>query len=238
MRNARGIRLLPAIIAILYACSFAPDYSAVRPAGRTEEWWNKRFSTQNERAGRQKYDIVFVGDSLTQGWETAGKNAWKKYYEPRNALNMGIIGDRTQNVLWRLDHANIAGISPRLAVLLIGTNNRRYNSPREIAMGVTAVVEKLKEKFPSAKVLVLGLFPCDEDLHSYRTKILETNSLLSLLDDGQRVFFLDIGRRFLSGEGGTLTADIMPDYLHLSRKGYDIWAESMEPTIRRLLGEN
>lgn len=237
MRKIRNIRLLTATLLFVYACAATPDYSAVRPAQRGEEWWKKRFTTQNDRARWANFDVVFVGDSLTQGWETAGKKAWERYYAPRSALNLGIIGDRTQHVLWRLDNGNISHLSPRLAVLLIGANNRRYNTSLEIAEGVTAVVEKLKMKFPAAKVLVLGIFPCDEDMSVYRTKIFETNRMLSLLDDGRRVFFLDIGRNLITGEGGTLSRDIMPDFLHLSRKGYDIWAESMEPAMKRLLDE-
>ncbi len=113
----------------------------------------------NERIKKGNVDLLMIGDSITHGWEGAGKDVWKKYYEKRNAVNLGIGGDQTQHVLWRLEHGNIDGIRPKLAVLMIGTNNAGCGNPREIAAGVQAIVEKLRTKLPQTKVLVLAIFP-------------------------------------------------------------------------------
>ena len=85
--------------------------------------WMTRHDSFNQRVQQGKVDLIFIGDSITAGWEGAGKDVWQKYYAKRNAVNLGIGGDQTQHVLWRLDHGNIDGISPKLAVLMIGTNN-------------------------------------------------------------------------------------------------------------------
>ncbi len=103
--------------------------------------------------------LLFIGDSITHGWEGGGKEVWQKYYEKRHAINLGIGGDRTEHVLWRLDHGNLDGLHPKLAVLMIGTNNSGSNTSEEIADGVQAIVEKLRTKVPECKVLILDIFP-------------------------------------------------------------------------------
>ena len=120
---------------------------AVVPAPR-EGNWMKRHDSFNERVKQGNVDLVFIGDSITQGWENAGKNVWAEFYGKRNAVNLGIGGDRTQHVLWRLDHGNIDNIKPKLAVLMIGTNNSSTNTSEQIAAGVKAIVEKLRTKLP------------------------------------------------------------------------------------------
>jgi beta-glucosidase len=192
----------------------------------------------NERIKQGNVDLILIGDSITQGWEGAGKEAWEKHYGKRNAVNLGIGGDRTQHVLWRLDHGNIDGISPKLAVLMIGTNNanNQDNTAQEIGAGIEAIVKKLREKLPRTKVLVLAIFPRDEKPSPRREKNTKASQIASKLADNQNVFYLDIGDKFLSPDG-TLAKEIMPDYLHLSPKGYEIWAASIEPTVAQLMGE-
>ncbi len=191
----------------------------------------------NARAKQGHVDLIMIGDSITHGWEGAGKDVWNKYYGKRHALNLGIGGDQTQHVLWRLDHGNIDGISPKLAVLMIGTNNSGSNSPEQIAEGVRAIVDKLRAKLPQTKVLVLAIFPRGPDNHDPLRQVnAKANRIISKLADGRTVFYLDIGPKFLQADG-TLSHEIMPDLLHPNAKGYEIWAEAIEPTVAKLMGE-
>ena len=183
-------------------------------------------------------EVIFVGDSITEGWEGNGKQVWAKYYAPRHALNLGIGGDRTEHVLWRLDHGNLEGLKPKAAVLLIGVNNipDTNNSPRQVLEGVTAVVRILRERLPDTKVLLLGIFPFRQDFCDQRGKALQINQALHKLDDGQWVRFLDIGYLFIQPDG-RISKDIMRDFLHPTAAGYRLWAEAMEPELAALLGE-
>ncbi|MCL6508609.1 MAG: hypothetical protein K6T59_16475 [Bryobacteraceae bacterium] len=210
---------------------------AVVPVPR-EGNWMRRHESFNERVKQGRVDLIFIGDSITQGWEGAGKNVWAEFYGHRNAVNLGIGGDRTQHVLWRLDHGNIDGISPKLAVLMIGTNNSGSNTPEQIAEGVKAIVEKLRAKLPTTKILVLAIFPRGETKDDPRRKVNEAaNALIQKLADNEWVFYLDIGPKFLAPDG-TLSREVMPDLLHLNEKSYRIWAEAIEPMVKRLMGES
>ena len=153
-------------------------------------------------------------------------------------MNLGIGGDRTQHVLWRLDNGNIEGISPKLAVLMIGTNNSNGtdNTAEEIGVGIQAIVKKLREKLPTTKVLILAVFPRGEKPNPQREKNAKASEIASKLADNESIFFLDIGPKFLTADG-TLTKEIMPDFLHLTPKGYEIWAEAIEPSVVKLMGE-
>ena len=183
-------------------------------------------------------DLAFIGDSITQGWERNGKAVWETYYANRKALNLGIGGDRTQHVLWRLDNGNIDGISPKVAVIMIGTNNSANdrNSASEIVDGVTAIVAKLRKQTPNTKLMLLGIFPRGADFNEQRGKILQVNQTLSRLHDGKSIFYQDIGHHFLE-DNGSISPSIMPDYLHLSTAGYGIWAEAIEPFLAMHLGD-
>jgi beta-glucosidase len=211
-------------------------HSAVKPEPRDERWM-KRHESFNERVKQGNVDLLMIGDSITQGWENAGKEVWKKHYDKRNAVNLGIGGDRTQHVLWRLDHGNVDGIRPKLAVLMIGTNNSGSNTPEEIADGIKAIVERLRRKLPETKVLVLGIFPRGADPSDPRRQVNQkANELVQKLADGKTVHYLDIGSAFLS-EDKTLSKEIMPDLLHLSPRGYQMWADAIESQVATLMGE-
>lgn len=227
------------VLALLPVGAIAEDKapSTVVPVPRDGGWMN-RHQSFNERVKKGNVDLLLIGDSITQGWEGAGKEAWAKHYDKRNAVNLGIGGDRTQHVLWRLDNGNVEGISPKLAVLMIGTNNSNGtdNTAEEIGAGITAIVKKLREKLPQTKVLILAIFPRDEKPTPRREKNAKASEIASKLADNQNVFYLDIGSKFLTPDG-LLTKDIMPDYLHLSPQGYTIWAEAIEPKVAELMGE-
>jgi beta-glucosidase len=214
-----------------------PAHDAVTPVDKPDDWWQARHKSFNERVAMGDVGMLLIGDSITQGWEGEGKEVWEKYYTPRKAVNLGIGGDRTQHVLWRLDHGNVDGITPKLAVLMIGTNNSGSNTGEQIADGVTAIVEKLREKLPETQVLVLAVFPRGENNDDPQRKVNQAaNELIAKLADGEMVHYLDIGPKFLTDDG-TLPKEIMPDLLHLSPQGYQIWAESIEEKVKELLGE-
>lgn len=219
------------------AAAEAPSNGADLPQSRLEaEWWEMRFEELNRRADSGPHPLVFIGDSITHGWEGAGKGVWAEHYAPRKALNIGIGGDRTQHVLWRLQNGNFKGQQPKLCVLMIGTNNFWDNTAEEIAGGIKAIVQEIHRQSPDSKVLILAIFPRFEGPHPKRDMLSEASRIASGLADGKRVFYLDIGDAFLDDDGG-LPADLMPDFLHPNEKGYKVWADAIEPTVKELLGE-
>jgi len=208
--------------------------STTTPVPRNDEGWQKRFQSMNERVKQGNVDLLFIGDSITHGWEGEGKDVWAKNYAPLNAVNLGIGGDRTEHVLWRLDNGNIDGIKPKAAVIMIGTNNGGDNSSEEIAEGITAIVNKLRQKLPETKILVLAIFPRNETPCDMRVKLAKASELASKCADNKMVFFLDIGKAFMQPDGKILK-EIMPDFLHLSPAGYAIWAKEIETKLKEIM---
>ena len=183
-----------------------------------------------------KVGILFVGDSITDGWRGGGKEVFAKNYGKLDPLNIGIGGDRTQHVIWRLEHGEVEGISPKVAMLMIGTNNLGSNSNEEIAAGITKIVSLLHEKLPQTKVLLLGIFPrgarADDPA---RARIKAINQEIAKLDDGGKtVKYLDIGDKFLEPDG-TLSKEIMPDALHPNETGYQVWAAATAHTLAQMM---
>jgi lysophospholipase L1-like esterase len=190
-------------------------------------------------------DILFMGDSITDGWRTGGKAVFEKYFAPLKTANFGIGGDKTQGVLWRMENGELEGYTPKLMMLMIGTNNiggvkkdgtTTGNTPAEIAEGIKAIVDKFRGKFPQAKVLLLGVFPRNVSPDSAQRKAVnDINKIIAKFDDGKNVRYLDIGDKFLAKDG-TLPKDIMPDALHPNLRGYEIWAEAVLPTVNEMIG--
>jgi lysophospholipase L1-like esterase len=217
---------------------------AWEPAPRSKEYswmsvatWKKLHAGHLERTKKGGVDVVFLGDSITQGWGGAGAPVWKKRFEPLNAANYGIGGDTTREVLYRLNAGVLDGIKPKAVVLMIGTNNFGLpgDSAADTVKGVEAVVASVRKKAPESKILLLGIFPRDKAAGTaFRKKIAEANEAIAKLADGKSVVYLDLGKKFLA-EDGTLPADIMPDALHPSEKGYGIWADAIEEPLKALL---
>jgi len=225
--------------------SSAPEHSARIPskqpvswAYKNDGWQLRRHAELNEIARRGDVDLVFLGDSITQRWEEAGRDVWNKYYAKRKAANFGMDGDHTQHVLWRIEHGNFEGIHPKAIILLIGDNNSIAGEPaQEIADGVVAVVKKLREKVPESKILLLAIFPSGERPESpQRVRAIAANAIFRKVADGRMIRYLDIGERFTNRDG-TISKVIMPDFDHLSPTGYGLWAEAIEPVVKDLLGE-
>ena len=207
---------------------------------------DKNFEARHEKyvelAKKGGIDLYFIGDSITDGWHGSGKEVWKKEFAGWNAENFGIGGDRTQHVLWRLENGELDGVKPKVFVMMIGTNNLGGNTDDQIVAGNAAIIKELETTNPQAKILLLGIFPRwanrapkgEEQSEKTMDRIKLINEKLAKLDDGKNVKFFDFGDKFLAADG-TLPKGIMPDGLHPNAKGYEIWAEAIEPKVKELL---
>jgi len=211
--------------------------SALIPATRTNPTnWLARHEGFVKEAKKGGVEILFMGDSITDMWRTKGSNVWSKFYAPRHAANFGIGGDRTQHVLWRIEHGELDGIKPKVTVLMIGTNNSNSDSPDDIAKAIRLILDEIHARIPQTKILLLAVFPRNKptDKPGQMDKIHQVNDLIAKYDNGRTVKFLELGPKFL-GPDGKVPADIMADFLHPTEKGYQIWAEAMNPTLDALM---
>jgi lysophospholipase L1-like esterase len=240
-------KLLTSLFALFVATAcFAQDTNsqtapakntAIIPATRSNptDWMARHEGFVNQtKAGH--IDVLFMGDSITDGWRGHGKNVWDKFYAPKNAANFGIGGDRTEHVLWRIENGELEGIDPKVIVLMIGTNNSGSNSADQIAEGVEKIVSDFRTKLPKSKILLLAIFPRGKpDANPKQMDTIhQVNERIAKLDDGKMITFLDISKAFL-GDDGQLHADVMPDFLHPNEHGYDLWAAAMNPTLDKML---
>jgi len=233
--------------------AIADDAGAAHPSTiaqvRLASWWFARHAEKvaeieaaNDPKKDKKIELLMVGDSITNNFDKGGPGepVWAKHFAPLNALNLGFGGDRTNHVLWRLDHLPELKTAPLAASLMIGTNNICWGSdkPKQAADGVQAIAKKLNTMYPEMKILVLGVFPRRAKLdHPHRKQIIELNSYLpDLLKDIPNVTFLDIGPKFLD-EKGFLSKEMMPDTTHPSEKGHEIWAGAIVPTLKKMMGK-
>jgi lysophospholipase L1-like esterase len=182
--------------------------------------------------------VLFLGDSITEGWKGASA-VWQEHFGKYDSANFGIGGDRTQHVLWRIENGELEGIQPKVVVLMIGTNNAGAYSAEEIARADRKIVEAIRQKLPKTKVLLLGIFPrgadpADPKVIPFREKIKAINESLAKLDNGKSIRYLDIGAKFMESDG-RLSPEIMPDALHLSEKGYQIWADAIQPLLDEMM---
>ena len=211
--------------------------SATIPETKGEiAWWRERDQAKREVVKQGDAQLAFIGDSITQGWESTGKEVWGKYYGDRHPINLGFSGDRTENVIWRLQHGHWDGIDPKVAVLMIGTNNtgHRMQDPQEVAAGIERIVDIIRTKTPNTKILLLSIFPRGATPYDPgRLNNIAINQIARRLADGDAVHHLDIADAFLEADG-TLSPEIMPDALHLSPAGYQRWAEAIEPALQSL----
>jgi lysophospholipase L1-like esterase len=251
-RLTRGVWTAAAfgcLLAPLAALAQQAEHTAIKPVPRDDKW-KARHDKFVEMAKKGGVDVLFLGDSITDAWggeghgaNAAGAEIFAKEFVPMKAANFGIGGDRTQHVLWRLQNGEFDGIQPKVVMLMIGTNNSnaKDNTAEEIADGIKAIVREIHKRSPRTKVLLLAVFPRatgkDPALQKAQMdKIRAVNSTISKLDDGGKtVKYLDIGGKFLAADG-SIPRDVMPDQLHLSPKGYAIWADAVKGPIKDLLG--
>jgi lysophospholipase L1-like esterase len=195
--------------------------------------WRQTAQGQSDRAKQGGVNVVFLGDSLTQGWD---KQLWQERYAPLGAVNFGIGGDGTPQVLWRLEHGILEGIRPKVVVLMIGINNTWPGySAADSAKGIAAIVAATQQQQPQAKILLLGVLPIHGKLDAVRKIISELNAASAKLDDGRRVRFLDLGAQFVDSEGSLRFGFYQPDRLHLTPAAYRLWADAMDPLLQEML---
>ncbi|MDP9172894.1 MAG: GDSL-type esterase/lipase family protein [Planctomycetota bacterium] len=221
-----------------------PAPSSTQPSARNRDR-HAQF-LQIARAG--DIDLLFLGDSITDFWRTRGKTVWDKYFAPLKAANFGINSDRTQHLLWRIQNGELEGFKAKCIVLMIGTNNLTMpnqpprNTVSDAAEGVKTVVREIRARQPDARLLLLGVFPrgnpkieggLSADFPG-RATVKELNKKIASLDDGQHIFYMDIGDKFLTPDG-TLTKEIMADALHPTADGYQIWADAIIDKVKELM---
>lgn len=218
------------------AATASAENSAIAPVPHDSAHSLERHHAMSERLKTGHAKVLWIGDSIVERFDDVGKPTWEKYYAPRDAVNLGISGDRTEHVLWRLDHCNLERVSPKLAIVMIGQNNGPHNTAEEIADGVTAIVTKLRERCPEMKILLLGIFYRGEKPNDEQIKLGTSNDLLSQKADGQHIFYMNVNKIFMAPDGA-IVKSLMPDFEHPNAEGCRIWAEAIEPKVAELLGE-
>ncbi len=245
MRLLLRLLVLPAFLIVLAGTSSArasgtltwpnpppaPDGNSAATAAPRLDWLNRVQYNLDASRKQPKIDLIFDGDSITDHWTTVGKDLWEKHYAPLNAFDFAISGDRTENVLWRLQNGQVDGLHPKLVVLMIGTNNLSANTPEQIAGGIKADIDEYLKLCPDTTILLEGVFPrAPKADDTARAKIKAINQTISGFADGKKVLYIDFGDKFLQPDG-TLSPDIMPDFLHPSAKGYQIWVDAIQGEI-------
>ena len=222
-----------------YEASVTPA-PRVNPDSAVKTAWHLRWDAKREQIAQYKNDvqILFVGDSITHFWDNRGKEVLDKYFGNYRLLNIGYSGDRTGHTLWMVNSSGLLdNIKPQLVVLMIGTNNigHRTASPAAAAAGVEAVVKALRAKLPESPILLFGIFPRGAKVNDpFRAQIKYINDIICKLDDQKNVFYCDITDKLLKKDG-TLSPEIMPDYLHPGKDGYVIWADAIMPYVKKLV---
>nr|WP_314545785.1 GDSL-type esterase/lipase family protein [uncultured Massilia sp.] len=189
------------------------------------------------KAAGEKTDLVFIGDSITHNWEKEQPALWQQFYGKYHPLNLGYGGDRTENILWRLQHGELDGIDPKVVVMMFGTNNTglRQDAPDLTLKGIRRDIAEVRQRLPKAKILLLAIFPRGEGPTDDNRRINERiNPQLPALADDRHVFFLNFNQAFLDADG-RLSKDIMPDLLHPNANGYRIWQREMQPMLDKLM---
>lgn len=222
--------------------------TAVIPATKLEEdsydWWERHDQVLRVKDGINP-EIILIGDSITHFWGglpvSASRHgtgqAWESVFGGRRVLNLGFGWDRTQNVLWRLDHGQMDGLSPEWVVINIGTNNTsgtdhaRASTAEEARDGVRAIVERVRLYAPSARIVLMAVFPREESPDDPRRKLIgHMNELYAELAAELGLTFLDIGPLMLA-EDGTLPREIAFDTCHLTEQGYQLWADALREVL-------
>lgn len=226
--------------------SFGAGLLSTSPApGPWPERWEEKLYDVHSLSGKV-VDIVFVGDSITHGWDKdgIGRGVWfTRFVKPGyKVLNLGFGGDRTEHTLWRIQQGSLDGYKAKVIVLMIGTNNTGHRdlaaeTPIDTIIGIKTVIDAIRERQSEAKIVLLPIFPRgatpDDPLRRRNERV---NAEIHKFADGKHVFWLDFNKRFLT-EDGALTREMMPDFLHPRKKGYGIWADALIPAVDWLLDE-
>lgn len=221
---------------ILLACNSMQNNLSAREEGA------QRFLSMHKKFVKQgrsdRIELLFLGDSITEYWLTEGKKTWNSQFSNWEKGNFGIAGDTTHGVLWRINNGELDNLDPEAVILLIGTNDISIGmeTPEQIAKHIGEIVSITRKKLPESKVLLLGIFPRGHAPDNLARPIVkDINERIARLDDGKNVRYLDISDKFLNADG-SISPEVMPDFLHLSARGYEIWAESIKKTLKQMLG--
>ncbi len=240
----RTIGLMLAALVLGGAATFdPPDVAACKKNkdGTPDERFVKRHESFVAEAKKGGVDLLLMGDFLTDDFRGNAKNGVKaifdKAFGPYHPANFGQGGDYVQHVLWRLQNGELEGIKPKVMMLMIGgTNGSNGDPPDKIAAGIAAIIATVKDKSPTTKILLLPVLPRAEKTGSLRARHTSVNALLPKLDDGKTVKFVDIVPKFVDADG-TISKEVMPDFVHLSDKGYQIWADAVEAPLKEMMAE-
>jgi lysophospholipase L1-like esterase len=225
---------------------FAAQVPADQPAPRTDQNSLTAHAQLLEKARTGRIDIYFEGDSITRRWGATDYPEflahWKQSFFGWNAANFGWGADTIQNILWRLNNGELDGVHPKVIVLLAGTNNvgnmvnpgGEVEKVADITKGMEAVIRIMREKAPEATIIVMGIFPRNDNMAVLPT-ISRINDNLAKLADGKRVRCLNINDK-LADADGRLFDGMMKDKLHPAIQGYQVWADSLKPIFNELLG--
>jgi beta-glucosidase len=233
----------PVLRAQVAAPAATVDASAALPKRANARFYELHASFL-KRAKEGPVGVLFLGDSITEGW-TKAPAVWQEHFGKYQPANFGIGGDQTQHVIWRIEDGELDGIKPKVVVLMIGTNNSGSHSGEQIAAADEKIVGLIRAKLPETKVLLLAIFPRGprarnkegvfmDDGVKRMAAITDANARLARLEDGKTVRFLDINQVFL-GPDGKIPDAIMPDQLHPNAEGYRLWAEAMQPLLDELM---
>lgn len=212
-------------------------HPGIIPTERQEVWWLQRHQQKlAERETVEKnLELMFLGDSITHAWEVEGSEHWQQYFAHRKAFNLGFAGDRTEHLLWRIQNGEINNLSPKWVVLLIGTNNagHRHDSPEEIAAGIKAILDELKQRLPNSQILLMAIFPRSRNKSKrMRKRVDSANMLMKAYSDEKQVLWLDINHHFVTDEG-VLLESVMPDLLHPNAAQYEVWGNAVLSFIKQ-----
>jgi len=195
---------------------------------------------------KEKFDLILIGNSITNNFEKPEyQPVWNQFFAPRKAINLGFSGYRTENLLWNFQNGELDGQAPKVIVLEIGTNNideKNYptrHTAAQLAGGIEAIVKLILKKCPDSKVIVMRCFPgCygGPNPTSHRAILERASDLVSRVADGKRVFYCDVNHVFLNMDG-SISHEMMPDWLHPSPEGAKRWAQAMEPMLSELMGD-
>jgi len=225
--------------------SSGPKNTALVPLTQNRDWKSYDWVVRHNeilalnKPGAIRADVVFIGDSITHFWSgepkakrVAGKDSWEKWIAPHHPINLGYGWDRTENVLWRLRHGEVAGLKPKAFVVLIGTNNLSgFNPPAETAEGVAEVCREIRRQAPQAKVLLLAILPRQAKPDATRQRVTDTNKLLQAQAAQIADAYLDLTDKLIEADG-TISKETMNDYLHPTNKGYEVMGAAIDAQLK------